>query len=165
MAITKGVDVYTTVAEADALFLNTIYHSEWSGLSNEDKEIYLVSATDVLDSVYWIGVVIDSSQPLAFPRQGYYVDPLTGMTVPMDPTPKAIEKACAYQAFSLISNSDAVIGSNSDSGAESITIGEMTISGMNSTSSSARTNNHFPPVVKNLVRPMRDKNSVWWRAN
>jgi len=166
MTITKGVDVYTTVAEVDALFAVTIYNDTWSGLTVTEKEEYIRSATMELDTLSWVGMVVDESQPLAFPRTDVYWDKVRGMTIPMDPTPKAIENACAYQAFSLISSKSDLIGSSS-SDAESIKIGELEITGMGGGSSSnTRKNSNLSPMVKNIIRPMISKgNTPWWRAN
>lgn len=159
MALSKGVNSYGTVAEADAYLADKLDIAAWSVALPEDKEKALVTATRILDSITWRGYAISISQPLAFPRVGDYFDPRLGQAVVFDAiaTPSRIINACFELAYHLLNNDGLLDSSGS---VKSLSIGQLNISGISQASL-------LPKVVKDLIRPIELNQGTrrWWRAN
>lgn len=98
MALNKGINSYVTVAEGEAYFKDRLDSTGWSSADTTVKANALVTATSILDSLYWTGVAVSSTQPLAFPRAGSYFDPRLGTTVQLANVPKRVE----WQPMSLL---------------------------------------------------------------
>ena len=90
MAITKGVDSYATLAEADVrVALNPRHVAAWSALSDADQEAYLKLATQILDDHFiWDGYVVQENQDREWPRDG--VVNRRGYLIPRTTTPEEI---------------------------------------------------------------------------
>lgn len=68
MALTLGVDTYVSVADATA-YATTRGWSDFLALDASGKELVLIEAREYLDvSYHWKGVIADSTQALAWPR-------------------------------------------------------------------------------------------------
>ena len=70
MAITLevGVNTYVTLEEAENI-IKTIYdNAEWQSLTDEQKKVSLVNATNKINLLAVKGEKLDSSQKLIFPR-------------------------------------------------------------------------------------------------
>ena len=70
MAITLevGVNTYVTLEEAENI-IKTIYdNAEWQSLTDEQKKVSLVNATNKINLLAVKGEKLDSSQELIFPR-------------------------------------------------------------------------------------------------
>ena len=70
MAITLevGVNTYVTLEEAENI-IKTIYdNAEWQSLTDEQKKVCLVNATNKINLLAVKGEKLDSSQKLIFPR-------------------------------------------------------------------------------------------------
>lgn len=59
---------YGTVQAADTYFAQRLHTQSWSNHALVDRQRALVSATDLLDRLAYIGTPVDLDQPLAFPR-------------------------------------------------------------------------------------------------
>ena len=68
MSITVGVNSYVTLEEAENI-IKTIYdNAEWQSLTDEQKKVCLVNATNKINLLAVKGEKLDSSQKLIFPR-------------------------------------------------------------------------------------------------
>lgn len=60
---------YVSVEQADAYFASRPRSTSWTGLTTDQKGIYLLHATRILDGcVVWEGERLSDAQALAFPR-------------------------------------------------------------------------------------------------
>jgi hypothetical protein len=118
---TVGTETYISFADADALAVDRLNAGEWRAAVAEylaelnrsydpeagdppppslDEAIpavcrqALTTATATLDRLAWAGSLATAQQPLSWPR--------TGLSVPADPTPRALATACAELAFHLL---------------------------------------------------------------
>lgn len=78
MALTKGLNSYVTLDEADSYFQDRLDSSSWVNTTSEKQEQSLVTATSLLEDFSWTGVVVDNGQNLAFPRSGSFFDKSRG---------------------------------------------------------------------------------------
>lgn len=79
MAITKGINSYVTLNEADSYFDNRLDVNAWLNADNQMKEQALVTATLQMDELSWAGQSQVSDQNLAFPRAGVFRDSSRGL--------------------------------------------------------------------------------------
>ena len=70
MAITLevGVNTYVTLVEADIILEAVFDNQEWQSLTDEQKKVCLVNATNKINLLAVKGEKLDSSQELLFPR-------------------------------------------------------------------------------------------------
>jgi hypothetical protein len=158
MALLKGLNSYVTVAESDSYFANRIDVAAWEAASGIQKEQALVTATILLEAVLWCGVVVDDSQALAFPRNGYYFDPRLGKQVSLADlgTPNRVLQACMETAYHLLNND----GLMDETGA----VLDMQVSGVSMTK--IRNPSKMPGIARTLIQPLLSSNARnWWRAN
>jgi len=160
MALIKSVNSYAGLGDAEAYFENRLDATDWVTASDERKDQALVTATSVLDSLDWSGVVVSSSQPLAFPRTGAYFDTRLGMMVQMESVgaPQRIVTATIELALHLLLNDGVLDDSGSVTELKISTIELKTI----------RPASKIPPLVKTLIAPLRingGKSNAWFRAN
>jgi hypothetical protein len=159
MAITKDVNSYVTVVEADAYFLDKLDSAAWEESTLDRKAQALVTATGILDEVRWGGMVVSDSQLLAFPRNGTYFDPRIGhlMTLSSAVALKRLSDATFELAYHLLNNE----GLMEDTGLlKDISLGAINLSGI-------RAANKIPPLAKRLIRPMmvNGGGNAWYRSN
>jgi hypothetical protein len=158
MALIKGLNSYVTVAESDSYFANRIDVAAWEVASDVQKEQARVTATTILETVLWCGVVVDDSQALAFPRNGYYFDPRLGKQVSLSDlgTPNRVLQACMETAYHLLNN-DGLMD-------ETGTVLDMQVSGVSMTK--IRNPSKMPGIARTLIQPLLSSNARnWWRAN
>ena len=160
MALTKGVDSYVSVAEADAHFGTRLNSSLWTSASNGTKESALITATRLIDERFnWIGIAVSDSQLLGFPRIGSFFDPLIGYDIQFsdDETPRRVVTATFELALHLLTNPEVL----EDSG----TLGSLQIS----TISLDKIQNAqlIPASINRIVAPLLQLggSTTWWRAN
>jgi hypothetical protein len=159
MALTKGVNSYATVAEADVYFADRLDVAAWTAADETQKAQALVTATAMLDSKEWTGVAISESQELAFPREGAFFDPRVGYTVgmPTNGAPTRVVKATFELAHHLLNND----GLLDDTGqVDSLKIGNIQLENV-------RNPEKFPSNVRALIQPLLQSKAglMWWRAN
>lgn len=159
MALTKGVNSYATVAEADSYFENRLDVAAWTSASAEQKAQALITATMLLDEQSWVGYAVSDSQDLAFPRIGSYFDPKQGTEVLFSDTvvPKRIITATYELAYHFLNND----GLLDDTGSvESIVVGSINLTRVKNA-------NSIPYFVKKMYGPLLENNgsNTWWRAN
>jgi hypothetical protein len=159
MALVKGTNSYVTVAEAEIYFSDRVDVKAWTNADETVKSQALTTATTILDNLDWAGVVLDSSQTLAFPRSGEYFDTRLGMLVYSTTTvPDRIIKATFEQALHLLNN-EGLLDSTG-------TIANLSISGISL--STIRNPPKVPMTVKRLIDVLLSRSSLsksWWRAN
>ena len=70
MAITLevGVNTYVTLEEANSILEAVFDNQEWQSLTDEQKKVCLVNATNKINLLAVKGEKLDSSQELLFPR-------------------------------------------------------------------------------------------------
>ena len=70
MAITLevGVNTYVTLEEANSILEAVFDNQEWQSLTDEQKKVSLVNATNKINLLAVKGEKLDSSQELLFPR-------------------------------------------------------------------------------------------------
>ena len=105
---------YISIAEADALLINTRYNTAWQSNTEAQKSEYLVSATFWLDQLKYAGTRCNPStdnpalpQALSWPRSGASCD---GVEATCAFIPNAIKSATAILAVELSANPDAING-------------------------------------------------------
>jgi len=165
MALSKGINSYVTIEEADAYFADRLDNT-FSLATSERKAQALVTATMLIDNLNFIGVVSEENQTLAFPRTGYYLDTNRGTSnlgyshnigSSMNPTPVRVIKAVYELANHLLTNENLL----DDTGkVVSLDI------------SSIKLDHIIPPgkmpsIVLDFLRPLRlnGGGNTWWRAN
>ena len=105
MALAKGINSYVTVSEANAYFENRLNSSLWDDADDGTKSQSLVTATSILDSFDWQGIIADETQKLAFPRIGTYFDNKIGYEIQIGSgIPERISIATFELAYHLLSN-------------------------------------------------------------
>lgn len=158
MALTKGVNSYVTLAEAEAYFADRVDAVAWFELADDDRKSQaLVTATTLLDSLNWDGQSVSETQPLAFPRRISFFDPRLGVDVCTDETPDRMNKATFELAYHLLNNS----GILDETGTvESLQLGPISLETVKNAST-------IPSVVKRFINPMlRNGGSIpVWRSN
>jgi len=158
MALTKGVNSYVTVEEADTYFSDRLDSSYWTSATSTRKVQALIGATSYLDDLKWIGVAISDSQSLSFPREGTYFDPRMGTEVILDTTvPVRVITATYELAYHFLVNNNIL----DDTGSVfNLSVGDISLSNI-------RKPSKLNPFVKRLIAPLLENggNSVWWRAN
>ena len=98
--LTKGVNSYVTLAEANAIADTRLFVGSWGAATDDTRERALITATALLDRLQWKGRPLAATQPLAWPRvtdacpYGY---PLT------TDIPKGITAATVELAIHLLS--------------------------------------------------------------
>ena len=88
---------YVTIAEADAFFEMRPQYEDWEDLE-ENKEAWLVLATDRLEQEKYQGERTDDDQALSFPRVGVVVD---GIEIDNDTIPLGMKRAQMKYALIL----------------------------------------------------------------
>jgi len=159
VAISKGVNSYATVDEAELYFEDRLDIAAWTEATAQQKAQSLVTATTLLDQMKWLGRVSDGDQALAFPRCGEYLDPRLGFTVSLDsqPATERVRKACMELAYHLLNND----GMLDDTGG----LQSLEISGIKLTD--IRQTQKVPGVVRGHISPMLlgGGSRQVWRAN
>lgn len=157
MALVQGINSYVDLSEAEAYFENRLDVAAWTEASEVQKAQALVTATQYLDELHWLGTAVSESQNLAFPRIGEYFDPKYGMLMQLENNvPERIKKATNELAYHLLNND----GLLDDSGAiKDLAIGSIRLG-------SLRNSNKLPNIVRMIVKPLLSNNSrTWWRNN
>jgi hypothetical protein len=157
MALIKGSNSYVSVAEADTYFSLRLDVAAWLAAEEEQKAQALVTATQILDSLDWVGIAISATQPLAFPRSGMYFDNKIGNYILLpEGVPDRVLIATNELAYHLLNN-DGVLD---DVGSlTSLSVGQINLLIKHSPST-------VPNQVKRYIRPLLDKHqNMWWRAN
>jgi hypothetical protein len=155
MALSKGINSYLTVDEADSYFGDRFGADAWTNADPITKAKALVTATDTLESLKWAGSVIDP-QALAFPRVGAFFDPHTGTMQQLTPIPNRILNAVCELAIHLLENGLP----NSGGTVHDLVIGPITLTGI-------KRGQTLPDVVLRLIQPLKlnHGSNSWWRAN
>lgn len=158
MALSKGVNSYVTVAEADDYFADRLDVAAWTAADPTQKSQALVTATNVLEELPWTGTVMSASQSLAFPRSGYYFDPRLGQHVTLDnDTPTRVLQATKELAYHLLNN-DGVLD---DSGVvRDLRVGTLELT-------TIRAPNLIPANVRRILKPLLQNagSNSWFRSN
>lgn len=97
--VVENANSYVDVAESDD-FADEILltPSEWKDLDTADKEIRLIRATRLIDTlVKWNSDIEDTDQELAWPRKEF--DDNTGRTIKNDVVPDAVKEATFMLAY------------------------------------------------------------------
>lgn len=157
MALTKGVNSYCTVAEGDAHFADRLDSDIWSDATSTRKSQALITATATLDELLYIGVAVDESQTLAFPKVGTYFDPKLGMNIELSGVPDRIIKATFELSKHFLTNEDLL---NDEGTVKDMRLGDISMSNI-------RSAGVIPPSVKRLIQPLLENSggNLWWRAN
>jgi hypothetical protein len=158
MAITKNVNTYATLAEAYEYLKYRLDTLMWDSADELRRESALVTATSILDNLRWSGTIVSESQKLAFPREGFYLDPKIGYDTPLPTTvPQRIVEATCELAYHLLLNEDI---SNDVGTIENVQIGSINLSNVKNASM-------IPSLIHQKIRPLLRNGGVysWWRAN
>lgn len=158
MALSKDVNSYVTLAEAEVYFSDRIDAAAWEEASDDQKSKALVTASLSLNNYDWEGYAISDSQPLAFPRQGSYYEPKIGYEVVLDENvPDRIIKATYELAYHYLNN-DGVLD---DTGSlKSLGVGTINLDFDHSAGQKSS-------MVSALISPLllRGGAKIWWRNN
>ena len=159
MALIKGQNSYADVAEFDAYLADRLDSDAAKGSTPERKAAALVSATDALNEMSWVGTVVAFDQPLAFPRYGTYFDPRLGGRIQLSGIPARITKATFDLATHLLSNEDVEAASV---GLKELAVGSIDLKFAPNTNVAK-----VPSKVLLTIKPLKvnSGSSIWWRAN
>jgi len=159
MALSKGVNSYVTVEEADLYFADKLDVAAWVEADATLKAQALITATSMLDLMSWTGSAVYEDQDLAFPRTGEYFDPKIGSLVVLEETvvPNRIIKANLELAYHLLNN-DGLLDSSGT--VKNLEVGSIKLEFINNP-------NKLSNSVRSLTRPLlvNAGSKTWWRAN
>jgi hypothetical protein len=157
MALVKGTNSYSDVAEADAYFADRLDSSKWLEANNSTKEKALVTATMLLDNLSWVGIAVSESQTLAFPRQGAYYDPKLGREVTLEGIPQRVLRATHELALHLLNNPSIL---DSQTVIKDIAVGTIKLTHIQQASK-------MPFSIKQPLNCMIEGGGfrIWWKAN
>ena len=68
VTITVNSNSYVTLEEANSILELVFDSAEWSALTDEQKKVCLINATNKINMLFVKGEKLDSSQELIFPR-------------------------------------------------------------------------------------------------
>jgi hypothetical protein len=159
MALTKGVNSYGTVIEADAHFADRLDVAAWDVASETDKGKALVTATSVFEELPWSGVIASESQDLAHPRIGTYFDPRKGFKVNQDGS--VVSSRIIAGSFELAHHLLENDGLLDDTGSlQSLKVGPIAMDFIFSPSK-------IPAIVRNIIKPLLVNQGTrnWHRSN
>ncbi len=104
---------YVTVAEADAIWANTLNDADWVALTTAQKESSLMASTQALEVLTFLGdrcspATNDAAkqQRLQWPRSE---GTCKGITSACSAIPLQVQQACSYLALSLFNDPAAII--------------------------------------------------------
>jgi hypothetical protein len=158
MALTKGTNSYVTVDEANTYFADRIDVAAWTAATDTQKAQALVTATKIFNDMSWNGVAVSESQPLAFPRIGFYFDPRVGSNIRLQDTlPTRILEATFELAYHLLNNDGILDDTGRTIG---LNVGSISMSKILPPST-------VPSTVRRIIKPLLQNGgaSSWWRAN
>jgi len=156
MSLTKGTNSYVDVSDGDTYFADKLDVDAWTSASPTQKSQALITATQVLENLDWVGQAVSDTQNLAFPRYGEYFDPRLGCEVWMDgtSTPKRIPTAQMELAYHLLNN-DGLLDNTGE--VVNLDIGSITLERIIKPAL-------LPDVVRKYINPLllnRGSRSVW----
>ena len=177
MALTVGVNSYVDLVYALAYAEERDGTEGWISLTPEEQEKTLVSATDGIDTLIFVGQAADPTQELCWPRNATYWDPKVGNSVTIsNETPEEVKKAQVEWAIDIGVNggfAGADTGSSGGIPPDSISVGSISLSGLSPDSSTYTVGKiAIPPIVMNLidhlllsnVSPNGGVGKPFWRA-
>jgi len=160
MALVKGENVYAddALSAADLYFAQHVSSEIWAAKTNDVKTGCLVTGTQILDSLVYLGTVASDLQTMSFPRVGEYFDVRKGYMSYFEDTeyPQKMVEASFEMALHLANNPDLLTdtGSLSD-----IDLKGLALKGIRSASI-------IPGHVYTMIRPfLASGANNWWRAN
>jgi hypothetical protein len=165
--ITLFTNSYVTLEEANTYLVGQ--SSSWVAATTEQKERALIQATSLLEDQNWLSQVVESTQPLAWPRLSFsFFDPTKGMqvNVPQGSVPQRLKTAIFNQALHLIQY-PSLFESRTTQDFESISIGPLSVQDSDSNEKRSIPVVPYGSVTK-LLRPLvynQTGYNVWWRAN
>lgn len=158
MALSKGVNSYVEVEEADSYFEDRLDVAAWTEAPAEQKSRALVTATGILDNLQWAGTATSEDQPLAHPRRLMYLDVRMGRPVTLkDEVSPRVVKGCMELAHHLLNN-DGILDETGS--VTSLNVGSVALG-------RPREPPKIPQVVKWEINPLliRGGAKSWWRYN
>ena len=96
---------YVTLSEAETYFESKFYGSDWTSLSDDNKNITLVESTRMIDYLYVFNGTITNTDPrqaLSFPRTS--VRDCEGILIDSDIIPEQVKNATYEQALYIAQN-------------------------------------------------------------
>lgn len=157
MALTKGINSYVNLEEANAYFADRIDVSAWTDASSTLKEQALVTASLYLNNFDWAGIAISESQTLAFPRNITYYEPILGIEKTLSEVPTRIINATYELAYHFLNN-DGIFDESAKLESISVANISLTIRSMPG---------RLPSFIKVSINPLLKSSgsSLWWRSN
>jgi len=158
MALSKNVNAYVTVSEANSYFEDRLDAAAWTDASDLQKSQSLVTAAAILNDLNWVGTAVSESQTLAFPRNGIYFDPRQGLEVYLDGNVPVRILVANYELAYHLLNNDGLLDSTGS--VDSLQLGTISLTKIRSTA-------QIPNAVQRHIKPLLMNNgaSAWWRAN
>lgn len=149
-------NTYLLLADADAYVADKVavdtLSTAWDALSNDDKALYLIRATEFLDGlVSWFGDRYSADQPLKWPRinvtiEGLYRD--YGLTT----FPVKVTYATVEMALFLMEQSNATSEANDNALYDAVEVGPLKID-FNAEANGATTK-YFPDIIPILLKDL-----------
>jgi hypothetical protein len=165
MALELNVNSYVDVDAAEGYFETRLDAAAWYAADDEDKESSLVTATQLLDELAFIGSMTSLSQSLAWPRSGvrfYSTKAGQLVTISNSEVPKEVKTAVFELALHLLTNESLLNSTNQTF--EKIKVGPIEIA---DSASNLPAPAVIPARIKNLIKflTVEQGSKMWWRAN
>jgi len=161
VALEEGVNSYVSVETADAFFNDRLDVAAWVSADSTVKAQALITASQMLNAVSWLGEATSETQILAFPRSGQYYDPMLGKLISLDgiTIPQRIKQAAMEQAYHLLNNDGLLDETGSIS---RVKVGPIEVEGLKNAAAPL-----ISQAAKSLYAPLlsRIPTRAWWRAN
>lgn len=123
-SITKGVDSYVTLREAENIAINILNAESWYEANEDDKIRALTLATQHIDSLILKGVQYTKGQLLAFPRLIRNMNAWDRYLQTTTTDENRIMKATVYEAIEILKNDNQTRESLQYQGVKSFSIGD-----------------------------------------
>jgi len=158
MALVKGTNSYVDLYDADDYFDGRMDVAAWFSSSEMMKTQALLTSAQILNNLEWIGTAVSDSQTLAFPREGWYFEPILGKYTELEGVPKRIRSAQLELAYHLMNN-DGLLD-------ETGSVTDIQIEGLVLTG--VKPPRRIPSFVHDIIKNFLANTAsgpMWWRAN
>lgn len=137
---------YVSIDDADTYHEKRLYVTDWTGATDDNKEIALMWATRLIDEmVEFNGYAINATQALAFPRYGVY--DRNGNAFASNAVPTWLKEATAEFARQLIAENRTAETNRDLAGFKEIKVGSLELK-----TDPVRAKQTMPPEVFSMLK-------------
>jgi hypothetical protein len=144
MTLTVDTNSYISRTNATTYFSNSLKSNDWAAITDNNKDLALMSATRMLDRQTWMGSKTSSSQALEWPRTS--VTDKYGTTVSSSAVPQQVLDACCELALALAMDGTVETNRSTSSNIKSLKAAEAQVQYFRPV-----TGGRFPTVTQELI--------------